>query len=256
MPPSPSSGRSDARGNELPKVRSDRRPRPRPVEPNEVRPTRSESRSRRPSSAVSSSVDVFAEGGCGRALRQDPERLSGHGVQVQAAEEAPVDEHFEVGRVAAGEAPLIQVDGPHVLPAPEQQLRLLPALDDGAPRRHRHGHQDAHDPDRDQQPGHGVAGLGAQVSRAAARAHVDRLAQVYPAINIKYCKQAAYADQDHPTRRHRRAQAESWRVLGFRTGGIVGLTQRRPVGKTAATPRIGGRPSRAVRWDVPVRRQK
>ncbi len=52
--------------------------------------------------------------------------------------------------------------------------------------------------------------------------------------------------QDHPTLRHRRAQAESWRVLGLRTCGIVGLTRRRPVGKTVATPRIGGGPSRSA----------
>ena len=51
--------------------------------------------------------------------------------------------------------------------------------------------------------------------------------------------------QDHPTLRHRRAQAESWRVMGRRTGGIVGLTRRRPTGRTVATPRIGGEPSRA-----------
>ena len=35
-----------------------------------------------------------------------------------------------------------------------------------------------------------------------------------------------------PRSRHRRAQAESWRVLGLRTCGIVGLTRRRSVGKT------------------------
>ena len=52
--------------------------------------------------------------------------------------------------------------------------------------------------------------------------------------------------QDHPTLRHRRAQAASWRILRLRTCGIVGLTRRRPVGKTVATPRIGGGPSRAV----------
>ena len=59
--------------------------------------------------------------------------------------------------------------------------------------------------------------------------------------------------QDHPTLRHRRAQAESWRVMGLRTCGIVGLTRRRPVGKTVATPRIGGGPSRAVSVGCPCR---
>ena len=57
--------------------------------------------------------------------------------------------------------------------------------------------------------------------------------------------------QDHPTLRQSRAQAESRRVLsGLRTGGIVGLTRRRPA-KTVATPRIGDGPSRAVSVDVP-----
>ena len=40
---------------------------------------------------------------------------------------------------------------------------------------------------------------------------------------------------------------------GLRTRGIVGLTRRRPVGKTVATPRIGGGPSRAVGVGCPGR---
>ena len=59
--------------------------------------------------------------------------------------------------------------------------------------------------------------------------------------------------QDHPTLRHRRAQAESWRVLGLRTCGIVGLTRRRPVGKTVATLESGaGRHAKSA-WDAPDR---
>ena len=53
--------------------------------------------------------------------------------------------------------------------------------------------------------------------------------------------------------RHRAGggQAESWRVLGLRTCGIVDLTRRRPVCKTVAPPRIGDETSRAVSVGCP-----
>ena len=54
------------------------------------------------------------------------------------------------------------------------------------------------------------------------------------------CQNSRAARRNHPTLRHRRAQAESWRGPGLRTCGIVGPARRRPVGKTVATPRIGG----------------
>ena len=95
----------------------------------------------------------------------------------------------------------------------------------------------------------GVVGAGC---KHAAGTRLERagmhwtVAGANAVIALRCCKLSGRFEQDHPMLRHRRAQAESWRVLGLRTGGIVGLTRRRPAGKTVATPRTGGEPSRAV----------
>ena len=85
------------------------------------------------------------------------------------------------------------------------------------------------------------------------RASMPRTARKSPTERCRgsHCANSDAHPQNHPTLRHRRAQAESWRVLGLWTCGIVGLTRRRPVGKTVATPRIGGGPSRAVSVGCP-----
>ncbi len=74
--------------------------------------------------------------------------------------------------------------------------------------------------------------------------------QWYP-VGRRQGNAAGAGGQDHPTLRHRRAQAEIAAVPGLRTCGIVGLTRRRPVGKTVSPPRIGGGPSRAVSVGCP-----
>ena len=74
--------------------------------------------------------------------------------------------------------------------------------------------------------------------------------QWYP-VGRRQGNAAGAGGQDHPTLRHRRAQAETAAVPGLRTCGIVGLTRRRPVGKTVPPPRIGGGPSRAVSVGCP-----
>ena len=57
------------------------------------------------------------------------------------------------------------------------------------------------------------------------------------------------ADQDHPTLRQRRAQAESRRVLGFRTCGIVGPTRHRSARRWRPLESGAGRHAPSA-WDA------
>ena len=88
-----------------------------------------------------------------------------------------------------------------------------------------------------------AAGAPQSLTSIILRAHAGRCSDRFAGSTES---DPARHGQGHPTFHHRRAQSESWRVLGLRMCGIAGLTRRRPVGKTVATPRIGGEPSRAV----------
>ena len=62
----------------------------------------------------------------------------GHRVGVFLPEELLLDEHVDAGRVGGGELPLVELDGPRVLPAAEDEFLFLLALHHGPP--HGHGH--------------------------------------------------------------------------------------------------------------------
>ena len=95
-----------------------------------------------------------------RRHRNDLKIAVGDRVFVFLAQEPLL--HEEVNRrreVPRSDLALIEIDSPCVLLASEDELGFLLALDLVTPHRHRHGHQDHHHPDADEQRRHGVSAL-------------------------------------------------------------------------------------------------
>ena len=97
----------------------------------------------------------------GSADRDDLELpVLGHRILIFLAQESLLDEDVDaLGEVARAHLSLEVVDGPGVLLSAENELRFLLPLRLVPPDRHRHGHQQHHDGEADQQRRHGISPL-------------------------------------------------------------------------------------------------